>query len=272
VRCVILLVSVFALAACQDDSLRAAERAAVETAEPVDPPDDDDPDDPDEPDIIDPPVACMFYGVDGDGQLWVIDPIAVTASLVGPSGVSGITDIGITHDGVILAVTRRSFYRLSPSTGAATLIAADVYSDKVAGDALPDGSMLIGGNRSVGKINPTTSVVTVRGDLLPSGWNFSGDLAVIDSRTAYGSGTNLFSIDHLFFIDLVTGAATNMGSLERSWVFGLDFGCDGELYGLVDGDTPELVRINLSGMSFTVDELGPVSGPASLWGAAGPAD
>ncbi len=271
------LIALLLAGACSGDGLRTVER----THEPASAPGgDSDPGDGDppltpadaDPGDVDAPVPCMFYGVDEHGTLWRIDPETVTATAVGASGIEGVTDIGITPQGAMLAVTRSSLYRLSPSTAEATLLGADLFgTDQVAADATPDGKLLIGGDREVAKIDPVSLEITVRGDLLPSGWMFSGDYAVIDARTAYASATNLLAIDHLFFLDLAAGTNVNLGSMGRSFVFGIDFGCDGELYGVQDGQPPHLLRLTAGSSSVSVQDLGGLEGPPSLWGATGPA-
>ncbi len=259
--------------ACGSDQLDALPAAQPVLEEPA----------PDEPGVVtppvdeplpnpDPPAPCMFYGIDLQGQLWRIDPEAVTATLVGPSGIASASDIGIASDGTLLAIDDSSLYQLSPSTGQATLLGSDLFSDQVAGDSLGDGSLLLGGGRTVGKVDPDTLEVTERGELLPFGYNFCGDIAVIDATTAYATAGNWLGVNHLFELDLAAGTADDLGSLEREFVFGLDFACDGRLYGVVNGlPPPRLIRLTPGPDGVSVEDLGGLDGVLILSGLAGPA-
>src|SRR5688572_9789274 len=65
------------------------------------------------------PIPCHFYGIDSASNLWNIDPDAVTATMVGPTGISGMTDIAITSDNRIIGVTFFGAYEIDPITAEA---------------------------------------------------------------------------------------------------------------------------------------------------------
>lgn len=220
------------------------------------------------------PVECQFYGIDATSQLWIIDPVAITAEVVGETGVSGITDIAITSDNRIIGITEERGYVLDAETGEATEIADFPWlADQNALDALPDGRLLVGGVTALIAVDPDTGDKTSEGTM-GGGRVFSGDIATVSAGAALatakvtnGSGAN----DHLYRFDLATNQSTDEGDLGFPKVFGLDVGCDGDLYGMVASNPPKLLRVNPTTAQTTV--LGTMAGgPSTLWGAAGPAE
>lgn len=220
------------------------------------------------------PVACSFYGIDGAGDLWEIDPLTPSASSVGNTQIQNLTDIAIFPDGRMLAHTTKAVYQLSPSTAAATLLSAgdpalEVFSP-VAADAADESTLLVGGARDVGTWDLLTGKFVSLGDFLPPGWAFAGDLAMLDEISLYATAKQSGQPDHLFYINLDTREVVDQGSLGTDKVWGLDYGCDGELYGLVTNEPLEVIRITPSQPPL-VESMGTITGPATLWGAAGPA-
>jgi hypothetical protein len=218
------------------------------------------------------PVPCNFYAVDSATNLWIIDPVAITTQMVGPTGVAEMTDIAITSANEIIGITFDRAYRIDPATGAATLLAAAPWLfQQNALDALPDGRLLVGGGNALSAVDPVTGVKENVGTM-GGGRVFSGDVTAVDATHALGSGKDpLFGgHDHLFGFELAV-SSTDEGSLGQPVVYGLDYGCDGELYGVVAQSPPKLVRVDALTAQTTM--LGPlVGGPATLWGAAGPAE
>ena len=220
------------------------------------------------------PMPCEFYGVDDVSRLWVIDPAAKTATLVGATGVTGMSDIAITPDQKLFGIDEYGFvYQLNPTTGGASPVG--MISQALgpnAMDAAPSGHLLVGGQGD-GKLHDhdlatgaDTVVATYTGALI-----FSGDIASVDATHALGTmtdggGTNH---DHLIAFDLSAHTATDVGDLGYLQVYGLDYGCDGNLYGLVAGSPPTLISVNATNAATSV--LGTLNGPDTLWGAAGPA-
>ena len=220
------------------------------------------------------PAPCQFYGMDASSALWVIDPVAVTAEMVGETGISAITDIAITSDNRIIGITEEKAFDIDASTGDATEIASEPWlADQNALDALPDGRLLVGGVTALITVDPATGDKQSEGSM-GGGRVFSGDIATMSAGAALatakvtnGSGAN----DHLYRFDLATNSSTDEGDLGYPKVFGLDVGCDGDLYGMVASNPPKLLRVNPTTAQTTV--LGTMEGgPSTLWGAAGPAE
>ena len=220
------------------------------------------------------PMPCEFYGVDDVSRLWVIDPTAKTATLVGATGVTGMSDIAITPDQKLIGVDEFGIvYQLNPTTGSASGIGLiSQVSGPNAMDAAPSGHLLVGGQAD-GSLHDhdlasgaDTVVATYSGGLL-----FSGDIASVDATHALGTMNKGDGVthDHLIAFDLSAHGASDLGDLGYVNVYGLDYGCDGNLYGLVAGSPPTLISVNASNAATSV--LGPLNGPDTLWGAAGPA-
>ena len=220
------------------------------------------------------PAPCQFYGIDATSALWVIDPIAITAEEVGDTGISGITDIAITSDNVIIGITETEAYEIDPTTGDATLIASEPWlADQNALDATADGKLLVGGVTALISYDPATGNKSNEGTM-GGGRVFSGDIATVSATSALatakvpnGGGVN----DHLYRFNLSSNTSTDEGDLGFPKVFGLDVGCDGALYGMVATNPPQLLRVDPD--SAQTDVLGTMTGgPSTLWGAAGPAE
>ncbi len=218
------------------------------------------------------PVACEFYGIDSSSKLWILDPINVTATQVGATGQSSLTDIAITPDNRIIAIKSSSAWELDPMTGHATQIAATAWLAKQdALDALPDGRILVGGSANLIAIDTGTGMQTSLG-AIPPGRVFSGDIAASGSNGAFATAkvTSGTANDHLIAFDFVNGTVTDVGDLGYPKVFGLDFGCDGLLYGMTASTPPKLLRVDP--LTAQTTNLGTMTGgPSTLWGAAGPA-
>lgn len=252
----------FALAGCNSNAL-----SGVETGEPT-------PVASATPEPTATPQQCQFYGIDATSQLWIIDPVAITADVVGETGVEGITDIAITSDNRIVGITEERAYVLDAESGAATEIADFPWlADQNALDALADGRLLVGGETALIAVDPDTGDKTSEGTM-GGGRVFSGDIATVSAGAALatakvtnGSGAN----DHLYRFDLATNQSTDEGDLGFPKVFGLDVGCDGDLYGMVASNPPRLLRVDPQTAQTSV--LGTMAGgPSTLWGAAGPAE
>lgn len=216
------------------------------------------------------PVPCAFYGIGAGGDLWEIDPSAVTAQLVGQSNLQNTSDLAVTPDGKMIVITMQNAYQLDPTTAQAYPYNTGAWvQGQNALDVTPDNRMLVGGGGALTFIGsgPQFSV-------LPFGsaaW--SGDVAVM-GNIAYGSALdNWEGPDHLIRIDLVTGAVAQHGNFTAPGIFGLDVACDGSLYALTQGSPdegilPRVFRVNPA--TGGVTELGDLVGPTRLWGGAGP--
>ena len=264
---VFVLMSIIAFQACASDGFNQVEVKPDPPEEKPEPPADEDPPEP-EPT----PDECLFYAIDGTSSLWKIDTHAPSATLVGDTGVESLTDIAIQPDGTIIAHTQEQFFELSRETGAATLLgqndsAIEAFGP-VAADARNDSELLVGGEHSIALLNLDTNTFTELGDVLPPDWLFAGDISMRDSASAYATAKKEGEPDHLFLIDLVSLEAEDLGSLQTDLVWGLDYGCDDRLYGLITKEPLGIMVIEPDTM--TVQHLGNVDGPSSLWGAAGP--
>lgn len=219
------------------------------------------------------PVPCQFYGIDASSTLWIIDPVAVTAQTVGPTGISSMTDIAITADDRIIGITKNKAYEIDPSTGHATQIAGTAWvSNQDALDALPNGHLLVGGDADLVDVDPASGATSPVGSIT-GGRVFSGDVASdLTGAGALGTAkvTSGSDNDHLVSFNLASHSVTDLGDLGYPKVFGLDYGCDGDLYGMVATSPPKLLRVDAGSGNTTM--LGTMAGgPSTLWGAAGPA-
>ncbi len=257
-----LLVVSLALAACNDGGLVGA-TTTTPTPSPTFTP---------TPEPTSTPIPCHFYGIDAGSNLWDIDPVAVTATMIGPTGISAMTDIAITADNRIIGMTFTGAYEIDPITADATpLTNAAWLFEQNALDAMLDGRLLVGGGTQLFSVDPATGQKVAEGTM-GGGKVFSGDIATVDATTALATGkpTSGTGNDHLFRFDLSSNGSTDEGDLGYPKVFGLDYGCDGLLYGMVAQNPPKLLRVNPNTAQTTL--LGPMAGgPSTLWGAAGPA-
>ena len=216
------------------------------------------------------PVPCAFYGIGAGGDLWIIDPAAVTAQLVGNSNLQNTSDLAVTADGKMIVITLTAAYQLDPTNAQAYPYNSGAWvQGQNALDVTPDNRMLVGGGGALTFLGSGPTF-----DVLPFGsaaW--SGDVAVMGD-IAYGSALdNWEGPDHLIRIDLVTGSVAQYGSFTAPGIFGLDVACDGSLYALTQGSPSEgiLPRVfHVNPANGAVTELGDLVGPTRLWGGAGP--
>lgn len=219
------------------------------------------------------PLPCQFYGIDADSKLWVIDPVGITATMIGATGQSALTDVAITPDNRIIAITMTGAFQLNPQTGHASQIAGAAWlTNQNALDALPDGRLLVGGDAKLIAVDIDTGAQTNVGSIA-TGRVFSGDVAASGAAAALGTAkvTTGSGNDHLVSFNVTSHSVVDLGDLGYPKVFGLDYGCDGNLYGMVATSPPKLVRVNAATGATTM--LGTMTGgPSTLWGAAGPAN
>lgn len=218
------------------------------------------------------PELCKFYGIDSSSNLWLIDPVAITATNIGPTGIASMTDITITPSNEIIGITNTKAYSIDPATAHSTQIAAAAWvTGQDALDTLPDGRLAVGGGTKLSVVDLSNGQVTPAGTM-GGGRVFSGDIAAPTTSVALASGKDSSGgDDHLYSFDLSNNTSTDLGSLGAPKVFGLDYGCDGQLYGMLAQSPPKLIKVNPDTGATTI--LGSMAGgPATLWGAAGPAD
>jgi len=142
-------------------------------------------------------------------------------------GAAASTLYGATYTG-----SASDLYSIDQSTGAATLIGA---TGQNIGDMTNIGNSLIGidlTNNKLWTLDAATglafngvSITGTRGTITSIAWDPL-------SKLLYGDTTNAFSgSDLLYTIDATTGAASLVGTLGASDLFGLGFGQSGALFG-----------------------------------------
>jgi hypothetical protein len=182
---------------------------------------------------------CL-YAVDPTSQLYTLDPATASPRLVGPVGMSQVTDIAF-HGPTLYGVSFSQFLRLDPDTGSGATIGAIGFQTNglaVAADGTPYAGTTGG---ELVRINPVTGLGTGVGNF-GGGLTSSGDLAFDSNDVLYGildsGGT-----DFLARIDRNTGAATTIGPTQLSNVYGLAFFCC-RLYGAAENG--ELANVNVA--------------------------
>lgn len=161
--------------------------------------------------------------------LYRVDPETFTVTLVGRFDVpDSMTDLAVTPDGTIYVVSYDTLYRVHPTSGEATPVAALLGSSNNGLTFLPDGTLLASDLSGVVKrIDPGTGAVTVLGSF-GGGLSSSGDLVAVEGVMYGVSSTNEdgsdASTDNLLLrVDTETGAATPVGPIGFGSVWGLAY-------------------------------------------------
>ncbi len=151
----------------------------------------------------------------------------LAASLSGVSAAAGASTLfGTTYTG-----STSDLYTIDQTTGAATLVGATGHN---IGDLTNVGGGLVGIdltsnalvslNSATGAATGTVAITGTRGAITSVAWDNV-------THVLYGDTTNAFSgSDLLYTIDTTTGAATLVGALGATDLFGLGFGGDGALF------------------------------------------
>lgn len=182
-----------------------------------------------------------LYMEDLSSNLYTVDAASGTATLVGPIGISNVTDIAF-EGFTLYGITFSEFLLIDPDTGAGSIVGSLGWSDMNALAVASDRTIYAAGFSSGDfiSINPITGVGTIIGNY-GSGLTSSGDLAFDSGGTLYASVKRSgYTNDWLATIDLGTGEATLIGEIGYVDVFGLSFK-DETLYGVTtDGQLLEI--------------------------------
>ena len=179
---------------------------------------------------------CL-YVVDPASQLYTLDPATASSRLVGPVGMSQVTDLAF-HGPTLYGVGFSQFLRLDPDTGSGVAIGAIGFQTN--GLAVAAAGQLV-------RINPVTGVGTAVGNF-GGGLTSSGDLA-FDSNDVLYATVDSGGTDYLARIDHNTGAATTIGPTQLSNVYGLAFFCC-RLYAVAENG--ELANVDVASGRATV--------------------
>jgi len=203
--------------------------------------------------------------------LWKLTLDTPELDKIGSTGVYEMTDIAFFPDGRLFGVSYTDLYTVDKTTGAATLVGSLGRNDVVAlisdssghlyAGAL-DGSFLL---IDPDKVPPKVTVVGNNGGAL----NSSGDLA-FDPTTGKLYGTSKSSgNDKLIKVNVQTGVATLIGDLQYPQAYGLAYGFDSLLYGVVLGENDGLSNPNLGPGLVRIDTTTGTPTPLATLGTDG---
>jgi hypothetical protein len=148
----------------------------------------------------------LLYGVDSSSRLVLIDPVALTTSLVGPCG-NSIFALAFRKDGVLFGSSASQLFTINPNTGAATLVGAMGVSSSF-WDIKFDGSgQLYLAQTSLYKVNTSTGHATLVGAIGFSVWALD-----FEDGTLYGFTT----VGQIISINTTTGAGTLVSTQTQS--------------------------------------------------------
>jgi hypothetical protein len=190
-------------------------------------------------------MSRYLYVVDPVSRLYTLDPATASSRLVGSVGIANVTDIAF-HGLTLYGVSFSQFLKLNPDTGAGVVVGAVGFTTNGLAVAA-DGTIYGAAGGQLIRINPVTGVGTLVGNL-GGGLVSSGDLAFDSNDVLYGA-LDLGGAVVLARINRNTGAATIIGSMGLSNVYGLAFFCC-RLYGA--SEIRELVDINVATGKATV--------------------
>jgi hypothetical protein len=220
-------------------------------------------------DVAPPPPVDYVY-CHSPSQLYKVDPVAKTMTLVGgfSGGDSSVIDIAIDANSNGFATTFGGVYKLDLKTAALTLVKSGSYPNSLSfvpkGTLDPNVEALVGYNGSTYiRIDTTTGNVTTVGSLT-GGYVSSGDIVSVTNGgtflTVNGNGCG----DCLLQVDPKTGAMIqNYGSINHGSVFGLAFWA-GTAYGF--DNAGELFSIGWQNNQLLTTNI-PTTPNLQFWGA-----
>jgi outer membrane protein assembly factor BamB len=222
--------------------------------------------DPDSPDAApyDPPSVLM-YAHSAD-TLYVVDSKDLSLKTLGKFGIEeNITDLAVTGQGQIFAISSGKLYQVSPTTAKATFVANVPGVLNVGMTFLPDGELLAtdkdGGVR---RVDPTSGNITELGTF-GAQLATAGDLVSVADGTMFAisdQGPNdIYDEDNLLVtVNTGTGVATPVGQIGFNEVFGCAY-ANGHVYAFTKAG--QLIEINpTTGQGTEVKDFG-----IEFWGA-----
>lgn len=191
-------------------------------------------------------MRTNFYVADLTSSLYTLDPATGSAALVGPCGITDVTDLAF-HGPTLYGISFSQLLRLNPETGAATVIGATGFTTN--GLVVSEEGIIYAGTNpgQLISINPVTGAGTLIGDF-GGGLTSAGDLVIDANGVMYGA-LNSGSEVVLARIDRNTGAATVIGPIGFSDIYGLAIGCC-HMYGFAFSGN--VLAINVSTGTGTV--------------------
>lgn len=178
------------------------------------------------------PNPALLYAVDNNSRLMIIDPETAVGTWVGPyPGITSISSLAYrTADGCFYAaqsgVTPANLYRITPSTGAASLVGAIDYNgggfgytSGLAYDQLTDTLYATSstGASSLYELDPITAAATLIG---PTGFGYVNGLTYWAEENRLFGVSEPYGTSQLLSISPVTGAGTAIGPTGVG-IFGL---------------------------------------------------
>jgi hypothetical protein len=184
-------------------------------------------------------ITCEFYA-HTQFDLYRVDPFAGTATLV--TDVPGLFDFDTDTSGTLYGITSSQLYRFDEGTSSWDVVGSGLSLGfaSINGFAVNSsgGAFATGGN-DVYSIDldagPSERIGSMGGS-----YNSSGDCVVDKSDTLYMTSNHGFGGDTLVRINTLTGAATTIGPIGHSNIYGLTSAW-GILFGLAEnGDLIEI--------------------------------
>lgn len=174
--------------------------------------------------------AQTLWVGDANGKLGKVDIATGNVSLVGDMG-AVMTDIAFDPAGNLFGIAFTTLYRIDTTTGASTLVGN--LNTSVNSLVFSADGTLYAANNQLYTIDPVTAATSTVGN----GATFyisSGDLAFVQGELYLSSSVP--TSDTLMRLDTATGAATSVGSLGVSSVYGLASSDRVSLYGVSGTD------------------------------------
>ena len=149
----------------------------------------------------------LLYGVDSTSRLVLIDPVALTTSLVGPCG-NSIFALAFRKDGALFGASGSRLFTINPNTGAASLVGEMGVSSSYWDIKFDDsGQLYLAAQTSLFKVNTSTGQATLVGAIGFPVWALN-----FENGTLYGFTT----VGQITSINTTTGAGTLVSTQTQS--------------------------------------------------------